>query len=188
MKNAIWIILVLFVALTAVHCGDDGDGDNGNDTSNLSAAEVAAGGCESEYSFDEDDCDGLDEYTDCVENQCNGDFENCLGVHYEDGDFSGSACEEFMDCVSEADDACDNDCELGEDCGLCLLDLGACVRDNCFSLLQCGGDNGGESCDDLDACCDSLGSPMQGVCEVQADAVKAGGDLACKILLDAYCS
>ncbi len=187
MKNSIWIVLVLFVALGAVHCGDDGDGDNGNDTSNLSAKELAAGGCEEQNTFNEDDCDGLDDYADCVESDCGHYYDECLGSGYEDGNFAGSPCEEFMDCVAESDDTCNNDCELGTECGTCFLAMGQCAKDNCFNLLDCYNDDGNGGCADLDACCASLEEESRVVCEMQAQAVKPGGDYVCQITYNIFC-
>ncbi len=195
MKKSIFFVLCLSVVIGAAQCdestNDDGSNDGTNDSSDLSAAEVASGGCNEEQGdVNEDECEGIDEYMECVETECGYGYAECLGDGYEDGDFSGAPCEEHMTCVMESDDTCDNDCQLDpqSECGECFVDMGMCAYQNCFSLIKCGETTEGGACSQVDACCASAGELMQMACELQAGAAKSSGDEACQVVLDSYCS
>jgi hypothetical protein len=195
---------VVFVGAAVMGCGGDGDG-GGNDESssssssnggsessggggstNYTAQELAAGACEQEDQSA--DCD-IQPYIQCALDECGSEYQTCLGDDFMSGNFSGGACESYMECVTDAPDQCDHDCMLDGDCEDCFLNtLVPCIQSNCSSeLSDCTGGQTvdlegvgtGGTCEDLEACCASLSGDAQAECEMSLDQVRAAGDLGC---------
>ncbi len=182
-------------------CGDDSGGDGGSSdkSSNLSAEELAAGGCNEDMGMD--DSSECDAYIECAADSCQAEYRECLGEDYESGDFSGGACEEFISCATEADDPCENSCTPDQECTNCFISLGQCVSMACAEELEeCSGASspsgspsgeipaefGDATCEDLEACCDSLSGTDQSDCNDQFMQVQAAGDLGCAAALSIY--
>lgn len=130
------------------------------------------------------DCD-LTDYSDCVVDTCGDEIGACLGADWESGDFGGSLCEALC--------AAPGSVPPGE-CLNCLLDLSQCSS-NCelpaCALEGAGGAGGSgaagagglpasdKTCDDLEACCNSLDAQIMNACLMQFDLIKGQGDAAC---------
>ena len=84
-----------------------------------------------------DDCPG---YTACFETACGETFATCYGEGYEDGDFSGGACEPYLECVLECD--CEQTC-IAADC-LSLFAEGACLTCS-LEIATCAQECGDEA-------------------------------------------
>lgn len=143
-----------------------------------------------------DDCPGL---VDCAETQCSDEYETCLGADYLDGDFTGGACADYMDCVvacDEDDCDCQEGCEMSQACSSCFTTtLGNCVANSCLNeALACaGGGEGGAgsggagglgdaTCADLTACCASLGDQAASCQQVAG----LGQDIACSVAFTTF--
>lgn len=121
-------------------------------------------------------CTGIDEYVACVQDQCGA--ADCI---------DDPACKAYVDCVQGADDPCTTSCAPSGDCINCYADVSTCAFDKCFDNIQCGERTDGGACDMLDDCCASLDDQMKMACDLVAGPTKAGGDMACQQLIDAFC-
>jgi hypothetical protein len=93
--------------------------------------------------------DGCNAYNDCMAENCAAEYEGCMGANYQDGDFSGGACEGFLTCVvddCECDEACTQGCELDSGCQNCFVG---------WAFSSCSGQSCG---DELSACANSQGA------------------------------
>lgn len=173
--------------------GGSGNGSSGNDSTNYTAQELAAGACEQGES--DPDCD-IQPYVDCMLDACSTQYETCLGANYMAGDFSGGACEGFMECVNDAPNQCDHDCTQDQACESCFSTLGSCALSNCASELSActggvdlGGDVGaigGATCADLEACCASMSGEDAANCESGLEMVRPAGDIGCGVFYATY--
>lgn len=155
--------------------------------------QVAAGACN--MTAGDAGCTGLVEYQACVAMSCKATYETCLGKNYQSGDYSGSVCEAYARCNTEAADPCNADCTIDEACQTCFADFSNCAT-QCVSLLDCGGlttfpdagdIGGGKTCADLDACCASLSGDTKASCEMYADQIRPSGDMFCGAAVPAFC-
>jgi len=122
------------------------------------------------------DCDGIEEYSACVEDMCS--VQDCMS----------RGCQAYFDCVEDAEDPCmPTGCSLPTgDCANCLADVGTCTLDNCFELIMCGETTTGGACDQLDDCCATNSMPM--ICQQAASGARAaGGDELCMTVMAAFC-
>ncbi len=137
----------------------------------------------------------------CMTTKCDSAYQVCLGAGYKTGNFSGGACQTYMDCVTTcdcSDSACYDGCsdKLGSDmsdpCLSCLVnDLGSCEMSNCAA--ECGissglggaGGGSGAGCAALSACCAALGadSPMKPSCD---SVLASNNDTACSSAYDTW--
>jgi hypothetical protein len=163
-----------------------------------SPAEVAAGACDNSAM-----CTGMEAYTSCVQTMCDAQYRTCMGDNYRQGDFTGSPCEAFLTCTTNAPDPCNADCTQDAECQDCLTNVGQCAT-ACISLLDCGAGSlpeGGldlpdasvpnidlnKTCDDLSTCCASLPSAEQASCESTLTQLRSFGDAACASAYASYC-
>ncbi len=187
MKNFTILVIGFSLALSASKC-DDEEGDSNSDESSaieVTPLDAMAGGCDNQENFDQENCEGIDDYTECVTTDCDAQYKECLGENYMNGDFTGAPCEAMMTCASSADDACDNACVPDNACTSCLVKIATCAV-NCIGLITCGTNTEGGPCDQLDSCCIGLDDIRKVACDLQKDAAKMGGDEACQPILDAY--
>jgi hypothetical protein len=94
--------------------------------------------------------DNCPDYTACVENACSAEYEQCMGAGYKQGDFTGGACADWLDCTTacNCDQACAAACTQSSACTSCLTGtIGNCVfGSNCLGLaLACSGNGAGGS-------------------------------------------
>jgi hypothetical protein len=201
------LALAMLVTLGLGACGDDdgggaeGDGSSGGGGSGSGSAPRAGSGSSSTGNTADDiamcmmmgttgspDCEGIDEYTTCVMEACEEEYETCLGPNYLQGDFSGGMCESLAECTETAADPCM--CDADSECVNCFVDnLVSCAM-TC-PLPNCGGGGGtagsgglpssDKTCDDFKDCCDSLDGQAMTSCLAQYDGIKAAGDAACGI-------
>ena len=138
---------------------------------------------------------------DCMTTKCDSAYQACLGAGYKTGNYSGGACQTYMDCVTAcdcSDSACYEGCsdKIGKDmsdpCLSCLVNnLGSCEMANCAA--ECGissglggaGGGSGAGCAALSACCAALGadSPLKTSCD---SVLAANNDTACSTTYDAW--
>lgn len=173
--------------------GDSGEGGIGgsDEVPDLPADEAAAGMCE--MADETEGCTGLDAYQECLNTECN--FAQC----------HAGPCATFIDCLSEAESACEavqeGTCERSQECSDCFMADANCLL-NCYEHVDCGdgmagrGGTGGEAgtggvpeatCEDLDACCASLSEEEAMACTLVADSAREQGDFACAVYVDAFC-
>jgi hypothetical protein len=205
-KRACALLVALGLSLSIQGCGDDDEGDGGDDGSNnagtgnagrgSSGSGNAGSGSGNAGSGNPDDviaecmaeemmmggsisdCDGIEEYSACVEDMCS--VQDC----------ASRGCQAYFDCVENAEDPCmPTGCSLPTgDCAACLADVGTCTVNNCIRLIMCGETSTGGSCDQLDDCCAAQPDNTRMLCEAGASAARAGGgDEACEMLRVALC-
>jgi hypothetical protein len=204
-KRAWVLLLALGLSLPIQGCGDDdesGDDDSNNNAGTGNAGRGSSGsgsgnsgsGSGNAGSGDVDDaiaecmaedmmmggsttdCDGIEEYSDCVQDMCS--VQDCMS----------RGCQAYFDCVADAEDPCmPTGCALPTgDCAACLADVGTCTLDNCFELIMCGETTAGGACDQLDDCCATNSMPM--ICQQAASGARAaGGDELCMTVMSAFC-
>ena len=150
-------------------------------------------------------------YRDCSLNECESEFEECMGPNVASGDYSGGVCEAYFDCAADCQSGnqCDIQC-LGdclaesEDCETCLTASSACASEACPDDYEACQENqgtstsvsstgsttggGGGTCMDLEACCNSLEGDDQTECFDGLDGIEqgGGGDAICGALLSVY--
>ncbi len=181
--------------------GNGNNGTNGNTTggggSNACNPGTGGGGGSEE-------CADLSE---CVQRECADEYEECMGPNFASGNFSGGVCEDYAECANacQSGDDCDAGCVLecvgniSNACQSCLIAAGECGSESCPDEYEaCEGSEpttgttgnttgGGDgSCEDLEACCNSLESDAKDSCLATLDAIQQGGDQACAILLASY--
>lgn len=189
MRKRNLIVFAAVAGLVFAACGGDDDDDDGSNNNPSGCGDPVTGSS---------DCP---EYVACAEEKCEAEYKQCLGDNFMSSDFSGSPCEEYMNCVlgCDCDEACLADCatNMAADCKSCLMGpLTNCVSSNCSAELQeCagtgtggtgGGGSSGGTCADLEACCNSLPESEQSQCLSNYESIKAGGDSACGTLLQTY--
>jgi hypothetical protein len=144
--------------------------------------------------------------SECVQRECESEYAECMGPNFASGNYSGSVCEDYLECA--------RDCQSGDDCDTtCVLDCLGNISDACQSCLTAAGACGSESCQDeyeacsesqttttassttgsldgtctdLEACCESLDEDSQEACLSTLEAVQQGGDQACAVILVTY--
>lgn len=156
-------------------------GSGANSTGSLTGDDALAGACDMMMgmtgSTAMDMCTGIDEFTQCAQDNCK--LDDC----YEAG-----ACKTYADCVKKASDPCKNDCgNPPSECSSCVSTAGMCAFNMCFSKIQCGTVTKGGPCDKLDTCCGSLDANMKSLCMTASGAVRVGGDMACMQVLTTFC-
>ncbi|HEU5076570.1 MAG TPA: hypothetical protein VFU02_20405 [Polyangiaceae bacterium] len=167
----------------------------GSDGSNACNPGVGGGSGGSE------ECADLGE---CVQRECQSEYEECWGPDFTSGDFSGGTCESYLDCAStcQSGDECDTACVLeclgniSSACQACLTAAGECGADACPDEYEaCNGapttttstTGGGDgTCMDLEACCNSLDGQAQESCLSGLEAVEQAGDQGCALVLASY--
>jgi hypothetical protein len=126
--------------------GGSNTGNNGGSTSNGGAANNG-GSSTCDPAADPtgmgNDCGP---YNECMQESCATEYEGCMGANYQDGDFSGGTCENYMNCVvdCDCDDACLEGCELDSACTNCFfaLALSSCGSACSDELNTCAGNQG----------------------------------------------
>jgi hypothetical protein len=196
-KRAFALLLALGLSVSTQGCGDDDSGDDGDGSGNSGSGNAGSGSGNSGSGSTSDpddaiaecmveqmmgtsttDCDGIEEYSACVEDMC--DVQDC----------TNRGCQTYFDCVQDAEDPCmPTGCALPTgDCAACLADVGTCTLDNCFELIMCGETAAGGACDELDGCCAAQPDSMRMLCEQAASGARAaGGDNFCMMVMDAFC-
>jgi hypothetical protein len=141
----------------------------------------------------------LDTYSNCIIGKCDSAYRTCLGDGYKTGTFGG-ACGTYVACTQKCncgDTACTTACgQPPAECTSCLTGtLAACVTGSGCSTPACytttslpdgGLPGGGGTCADLMRCCASMTGQMKTACDMQYNAVKAGGDSACGAAFGVY--
>ena len=217
MTKKFGLALAILLAFGLGGCGDDDGGGEGGGSSGTSggAGRPSGGGaglgsagsgststgntaddiamCMMMGSTGTTDCEGIDEYTECVQEACADEYETCLGPNYKSGNFSGGMCESLADCTEMADDPCS--CDADAECINCFVDNLVSCSQTC-PLPSCGGGGGtagtgsvpqsDKTCDDLEACCMSLDDQIGMACLMQFDAIKSAGNVACSAAYSAY--
>lgn len=151
-----------------------------------------------------DECTALGE---CIQEECESEYAECLGPNGANGDFSGGVCEDYMECASDCADGdeCDFTCVAGcltdgEACQTCLEAANECGEQACpdeyeecnasptSTTSTTGGTTGGVegTCMDFEECCNSLEGEDKTGCLDTLEQVAEGGDEACAILLTVY--
>lgn len=203
------LALAMLTTLGLGACGDDdgggaqGDGSSGGSGSGggprAGSGSVSTGNtaddiamCMMMGSTGSPDCEGIDEYTTCVMEACEQEYETCLGPNYLQGDFSGGMCESLAECTETASDPCT--CDADSECINCFIDNLVSCSMTC-PLPDCSGGGGtagsgglpmsDKTCDDLQECCNSLDGQAMTACLAQYDAIKGAGDAACGIAYSA---
>lgn len=122
-------------------------------------------------------CEGIDEYSECVQDMCSA--QDCMD----------EGCADYFGCVEDAADPCrPTGCTPSSACTMCLTDTSTCALDNCLDLLQCGETAAGGACDQLDDCCAEQQDSMRMICEQAAQGARtAGGDMLCMTVMGAFC-
>jgi hypothetical protein len=196
-KRAWALLLALGLSVSIQGCGDDDSGDDGDGSGNSGSGNAGSGSgnAGSGSSSDPDDaiaecmaeemmgtsttdCDGIEEYSACVQDMCS--VQDC----------ASRGCQAYFDCVEDAEDPCmPTGCTLPTgDCAACLADVGTCTLDNCFELIMCGETAAGGACDELDDCCEAQPDSMRMICMQAASGARAaGGDNLCMMVMDAFC-
>jgi hypothetical protein len=78
-------------------------------------------------------------YDECLLSACATEIATCFGPNWEEGDFTGGACEPAFTCVEECD--CEEGCSTE-----CLADDTTCLA--CFfTFATCGA-----TCDEAELC------------------------------------
>jgi hypothetical protein len=145
----------------------------------------------------------------CQQRECRSEYEECVGPNADSGDFGG-VCESYMECASDcgSNGECDTDCLFGcisnisDDCQSCLLAAGECGAEECpdeyeacngestttttNSVTSTTGGGGDGTCEDVEACCNSMEADAKEACLQQLEAIAAGGDQFCGLLLQSY--
>jgi hypothetical protein len=196
-KRAWTLVLAVGLTLATQGCGDDDSGDEGDGDENAgrggnsggpssnagrggSSGGSAGGGIDpiTDCMVDEmmgggtTDCDGIEEYTACVQDMCNAD--DCM-----------DECADYLECAEEADDPCNpSGCTPSGACASCLATVGSCTLANCLELIMCGETASGGACDQLDDCCAEQPEQQRMICEQAASAARTGGDATCQVVLD----
>jgi hypothetical protein len=201
-KRAWALLLALGLSLSIQGCGDDDEGGDDGSNNNAGTGNAGRGGSGSgnagsgsgnagsgnvddaiaECMAEEmmggvtTDCDGIDEYSACVEDMCS--VQDC----------ASRGCQAYFDCVEDAEDPCmPTGCTLPTgDCAACLAEVGTCMVENCVSLIMCGETTPGGACDQLDDCCAANSMPM--LCEQAVSGARSfGGDETCMMFMAAFC-
>jgi hypothetical protein len=194
------LMLAVSVCLAVPGCGDDdsgGDGDNdsGSGGSGGSGGRSGASGSgsvnagsgsgntgsiadcmvEEMMGGSTADCEGIDEYSECLQDMC---LQSCM-----------SQCQEYYDCVEDAADPCmPTGCQPSSGCTSCLAGATGCFS-GCFELLMCGETTPGGACDQLDDCCaEQTDEMLMGLCEQAAASSRGvGGDMLCMTVMQSLC-
>ena len=154
------------LALSVAACGSDSDDDGGGSggsssggttsgkggtTSGKGGSSSSSGGTSSSSGGTSGSCNPGDPtgsmgdcpaYVECAQTACGAHYAACFGAGSESGNFSGGACETFMECSSEcdcSDSTCSQTCfdNAGSACTTCLTnDIASCVVANCFDEAQ----------------------------------------------------
>jgi hypothetical protein len=177
-----------------------GGGTTGSGMVSGSPAEKASMCAAMQMGGMDSNCEGVDEYVSCVQTACDAGYKTCLGANYKSGDFSGGMCESFGDCLASATDC---SCTPDGTCMSCFVsNLVSCALSCPLPMCTAGGAGtgmagggagtgaatGGKTCDDLEACCNSLDEAIKMTCLMQLGVVKAAGDVACSAAYSAYAS
>jgi hypothetical protein len=131
------LLLILACGFSAIGCGDDSGSDDessrpragmsgggaGTGSTKITADQAITGACDMQKELLE--CDGLDDVTDCVLNDCG--LQPCLNA----------ACKDYQTCIENADDPCMNDCERSAACETCVADIADCTIEMCIEKLRC---------------------------------------------------
>jgi hypothetical protein len=167
----------------------------------FSLMDVAAGTC----AMSGETCNGMDAYLECVMSACDAEYKECFGARYQTGDYSGSVCETFLSCSSDAPDPCNTDCKPDSECQACMNGFTACTQE-CITTLDCSNIDGGgpialpdagvdlpdltKTCADLEACCATISGTQQEDCQMVVATYKSlgsVGDPACSSVFSTYC-
>lgn len=210
MMKMVGLTLTMLMALGLGGCGDDdaaGEEGGGNGTGAGTGGGAGRGSTSSGSTADDiamcmmmgtsgtSDCEGIDEYTACVQEACDAQYKTCLGQNYESGDFSGGMCESLADCTETASDPCT--CDADAECINCFIENLVSCSMTC-PLPDCTGGGGGGSagagglpssdktCDDLEACCNSLDGATKDACLMNYNLIKGSGDLVCSAAYSVY--
>ena len=130
----------------------------------------------------------LDAYGQCAVQNCDAQYQKCMGAGYKSGSFGG-LCGTYISCTQKCgcnDNACYQACGQPDmACTSCLTnDLNACVQSKC-TLPKCFGVN--KTCADLQACCAKLTDmTKKATCDATYNAVKSSGDIACNAAIQNY--
>jgi hypothetical protein len=180
--------------------GNGGSGNGNGGSGNNNGGNGNGNSCDPMTGQQQDDT--CPDYTSCVETACDSNYKTCFGQNYKEGDFSGSPCEAYVECAQGCD--CDTSCLLNcynnasTECSNCFGSFTTCAGSCSDELNACAGgglggsgsggtgNTGSGTCDDLQDCCDSLGSDQKPSCEALYNATKAGGDQACGAVYSTY--
>lgn len=136
------------------------------------------------------------DYIACRRTQCRSEHSVCFGPDHANGNYDGY-CRDHVKCVRACpcgDSACVAACGAPpNDCTKCMADIETCADQKCAPPAcypsRSAGDAGplSRTCDDLKACCFSLGDPqIAATCNALYNAVKSGGDSACDSAYQTY--
>lgn len=146
-------LVLLGSSIVPLACDKDGEegGESSSSTPASEAGEDSGSASQASADTQASECGDMSstiygsdcqDYVDCAQANCGPAYEECLGPAFESGDFSGGACETYMECVV-ACDCDDDDCRMGcyndhfmGECMSCLTnDVGLCVATNCTTEL-----------------------------------------------------
>jgi len=190
--------------------GTGGSSTTGGSTNNTSGTTGGGDGNACGMGMGMPDSDECTDYNECAQRECGSEYAECMGDDFASGDFSGGTCESMFECLQgcTSGDTCDFNCagdcfgEASNPCTDCLLAAGACGEEACADEYEaCNADpsttttgtttagttgGGGGTCEDLEACCNSLDGDEQAGCLDGLEASEASGDQACDIILQIY--
>lgn len=202
-RNGLFVVVFGAAALAMIGCkssGDDGTGGGGG--GQQQAAPVVLPPNQNGQSCangDQGSCTDQAEiqaYADCIITTCDAQYKQCFGADYLSGTFGGD-CQSLMECASQCQDcdqACTKACSDQHYNGACKSCIEGpivdCVVDALTSgkcQIPCAPSAGGEVCDQLQTCCNSLADEQEKTdCLTLYKNSKLGGNAACQSVLGTY--
>lgn len=190
--TAVSLTLALFA------CSSDSSSGSSNSGSGTSAVNKC-GSSSSQQSSSKCTQAELDNYGKCPIEQCDAEYQACLGSGYKSGAFTGP-CKAYFDCTNACacgDTACLTKCTQDSACTSCLTQkVAPCTQSKCPppSCLTGGttlptsdaGSSSGTACADLDACCAQMTGADKDQCTQIATSAKSAGAAACGPILSQY--
>lgn len=195
----------LAVGILALAAGCGGGSD-----SKSTGGRTASNGGQCPASSSGQTCTGEDAYETCLMNACGTQYKAALGNNFASGNFAGSPCADFMNCLLKCPcDATGDSCEVtcftqhaasGSACYTAMMAVQACVVATTCAMPVCGpstatttststttGTSTGTGCAGALACCTALAS-SGGASVVQAckDALAGQTDAVCTQFVATY--
>jgi hypothetical protein len=194
MQWKLWLVargagLALWCVCGSAACGDDDDasGSDGGARSTgqrdaatrppvvITPVQAVAGACTFMFTLNQDQfaqCTGFEQLETCARRQCELDL--CV-----------DQCTQFMTCLYESKETCDQECQPEEGCAECMSTLLQCaVTGTCLETLHCAKEVSGGYCDQLRACCERQ-TELREQCSLVAEATaNLQGEQNCRYFLD----
>ncbi len=184
----------LMSVLAVTSCGSSDDGGSGGASSFATMGTCSGGSTTNTCKQSE-----VDAYGNCIIGKCDSQYTAAFGAGYKTGKLDGGSCGSYLGCATACkcgDNACLVKCPMpSSECQSALgavtncVTSAACAKPACLSPVtpDAGTTPTGGGCAGLNSCCASMpAGAMRMGCEMQAAAVKAGGDTACNSVLMIY--